>query len=583
VAAVAALVGGTTVIVGVLRPVAPDISLGALYVIIVMVAALLWGLGWALAVSIASLLAFNFFILPPVHTFALADAENWAALVVYLVTAVVTSELASRLQRRAGAAERRAREAALLADLAAALLARDDLDDLAGRIEIGEDAAGRRLGEAVESLHAIARERERLEAEALEAEALRRDDLVKTAVIRSVSHDLRTPLATMQAAVERYPHDPEAWYLLGDMRYHSDRSITDREALNYFDHAIAADSDFAPAYIHAIELSYRYGAETGRRYADAYLRRDPRDFEGEGIRLAALASNTRTKPEQLKAEIDTLPERVVQKAFLAISRMPDSSEAGTHLLRRALPRAPNANSTRNVNILIANQLAMHGHIREAWPLAIANKSYLAAEIAGLGLIPADSADRLVRPFLNERNDAFLIAVPFLATIRDSTALLKAAADVEKIVNRDTSARQRAVSQYIAASLRAYAALARGDTASAVRLFDALPDSLPVNIPFDLFTRARLIGRQNPRRAIEILERHGGADLLYPARELERGRLAEKIGDKERAVDAYTFVATVWQNADVGPLRDAAKEASDALKRLDSDGRLRAQLVSGAKR
>jgi len=199
---VAALVGGTTVIVGVLRPVAPDISLGALYVIIVMVAALLWGLGWALAVSIASLLAFNFFILPPVHTFALADAENWAALVVYLVTAVVTSELASRLQRRAGEAERREREAALLADLAAALLARDDLDDLAGRIEIGEDAAGRRLGEAVESLHAIARERERLEAEALEAEALRRDDLVKTAVIRSVSHDLRTPLATMQAAVD---------------------------------------------------------------------------------------------------------------------------------------------------------------------------------------------------------------------------------------------------------------------------------------------------------------------------------------------------------------------------------------------
>ena len=99
-AAVAALIGGTTVVVAVLRPVAPDISLGALYVIVVMVAALLWGVGWAVAASIASLLTFNFFILPPVHTFALEDAENWAALVVYLVTAVVTSELASRLRRR---------------------------------------------------------------------------------------------------------------------------------------------------------------------------------------------------------------------------------------------------------------------------------------------------------------------------------------------------------------------------------------------------------------------------------------------------------------------------------------------------
>jgi len=200
--AAAALVAGTTVVVALLRPVAPDISLGALYVIVVMVSALLWGLAWALAVSIGSLLAFNFFILPPVHTLALEDTANWAALVVYLVTAVVTSELASRLRRRAAEAEGREREAALLADLAAALLARDDLDDVAGRIEIGEDAAGRRLGEAVESLHAIARERERLEGEALEAEALRRDDLVKTAVIRSVSHDLRTPLATMQAAVD---------------------------------------------------------------------------------------------------------------------------------------------------------------------------------------------------------------------------------------------------------------------------------------------------------------------------------------------------------------------------------------------
>ena len=201
-AAVAALIGGTTVVVAVLRPVAPDISLGALYVIVVMVAALLWGLAWAVAASLASLLTFNFFILPPVHTLALEDAENWAALVVYLVTAVVTSELASRLRRRAAEAERREREAALLADLAAGLLAREDLDDVASRIEIGEDAAGRRLGEAVESLHAIARERERLEEEALEAEALRRNDLVKTAVIRSVSHDLRTPLATMHAAVD---------------------------------------------------------------------------------------------------------------------------------------------------------------------------------------------------------------------------------------------------------------------------------------------------------------------------------------------------------------------------------------------
>ena len=210
-AAAAALIGGTTVVVALLRPAAPDISLGVLYVIVVMVAALLWGLGWAVAVSVASLLTFNFFILPPVHTFALEDAENWTALVVYLVTAVVTSELASRLRRRAAEAERREREAALLADLAARLLAREDLGELVDRIEPGDDPASRRLEAAVESLHAIARERERLEAEALEAETLRRTDLVKTAVIQSVSHDLRTPLATIQAALDALgPADADA-------------------------------------------------------------------------------------------------------------------------------------------------------------------------------------------------------------------------------------------------------------------------------------------------------------------------------------------------------------------------------------
>ena len=80
--------------------------IGTLYVVVVLVAALLWGLGWAIGVSVVSLLAFNFFVLPPVHTFALEDASNWTALLVYLVTATVTSELAARLRRRAAAGVR---------------------------------------------------------------------------------------------------------------------------------------------------------------------------------------------------------------------------------------------------------------------------------------------------------------------------------------------------------------------------------------------------------------------------------------------------------------------------------------------
>jgi serine/threonine-protein kinase len=394
--------------------------------------------------------------------------------------------------------------------------------------------------------------------------------------------ETKKAIATMQTATERYPDDPEAWYLLGDMRYHSDVTITDREALGYFDRAIAADSDFAPAYIHAIELAHRYGTEVGRRYAEAYLRRDPRDFEGEGIRLAALATNPRTSAADFQKEIDTLPPRVVQKAYTAMSRLPDSAETSIRLLRRAIPRAPNPTSERQVTQLLANQLALRGHVSEAWELALKTKTYLAGEIAALGLIAPDSAAKVLRPWLNDRNDAFLVPIPLLAMLRDSTALLQRSAAIEKAMSRDTSAARTAIPLFVVASIRAYVALAKGDTATATRLFDALPDTV-ITIPYDVFIRARLIGKQDPKRAIAILERHSQPDLLYPVRELERGRLAERVGDTERAVDAYAFVAAAWRNADAGPLRDGAKEATDALKRLDSDGRVRAQLTPGVKR
>jgi two-component system, OmpR family, sensor histidine kinase KdpD len=122
VAASGALIAGTTLVIAALKPIAPVISLGALYIVVVLVAAVLWGLQYAVAVSVVSLLVFNWFFLPPVHTFALDDGSNWTALLVYLVTAVVTSELSARMRRRAAEAERRERDAALLADLAARLL-----------------------------------------------------------------------------------------------------------------------------------------------------------------------------------------------------------------------------------------------------------------------------------------------------------------------------------------------------------------------------------------------------------------------------------------------------------------------------
>jgi two-component system sensor histidine kinase KdpD len=248
VVSVAALVAVTGVIFAV-KPFAPVLSLGVLYVFAVLPVAVLFGLGWAVAVSIGSMLAFNWFFLPPLHTFALRESESWVSLAVYLVTAFVVSAFAARARWRAVDAEQRRGEAALLADVSSVLLEADHVQDavpqvatLTGgvigakhvRIELGSvrrpergerayplAAGGRDVGRlfvaaearlspsvlervlpALASLFAVALERERLRWQAVEAEALRRSDAVKTALLRAVSHDLRSPLTAIRTAAE---------------------------------------------------------------------------------------------------------------------------------------------------------------------------------------------------------------------------------------------------------------------------------------------------------------------------------------------------------------------------------------------
>ena len=92
-----------------LEPIAPVLSLGVLYLFAVLPVAALWGLPYAIPVSVVSMLAFNCLFLPPTHTLRLADSENWVALAVYLVTAISVSELSDALD--GGRRKRSRREA----------------------------------------------------------------------------------------------------------------------------------------------------------------------------------------------------------------------------------------------------------------------------------------------------------------------------------------------------------------------------------------------------------------------------------------------------------------------------------------
>ena len=143
IAAGAGAVAAVTALIAIVDDWVPVLSLGVLYVFAVLPIATFWGLAYAIPVAVASMLAFNWFFLPPVHTFRLSDRENWFALAVYVATAVVVSELASRARRRAEEAEQREREAALLADIAAELLGGTPLETELYGIA---DRAGRVLG-----------------------------------------------------------------------------------------------------------------------------------------------------------------------------------------------------------------------------------------------------------------------------------------------------------------------------------------------------------------------------------------------------------------------------------------------------
>ena len=69
-----------------------------------------WGMAVSALMSVVAMLAFNHFFLPPVGRFTVADPQNWVALLAFLVTAIVGSQLSDRVRKEAEVAHRRRRE-----------------------------------------------------------------------------------------------------------------------------------------------------------------------------------------------------------------------------------------------------------------------------------------------------------------------------------------------------------------------------------------------------------------------------------------------------------------------------------------
>src|SRR5207249_4167771 len=76
-------------------------------VLVVTVSAIAWGSGPALITALLSVFCFNYFFIPPIHTFTIAEPQNWIAFVVFVATAVAVGQLSSRARNRAEEAEAR--------------------------------------------------------------------------------------------------------------------------------------------------------------------------------------------------------------------------------------------------------------------------------------------------------------------------------------------------------------------------------------------------------------------------------------------------------------------------------------------
>lgn len=256
-------------IVGVNRWVVPmNATTAALFMLLIVLGtATKWGLPEAIFTSVAGMLCFNYFFLPPIGTFTISDPENWVALFTFVATAVTASKLSSNAKRRAEEALAGRNESARLYELSRALLMDEGTDairqsvvkagnilgirDIAffdvaahqiygstekvsaaelartaetgepvtregvsiipvklgnrvvGSLAFGSGSLSANVRESSANLLAINYERAHAVDRAAAAEIARRNEEFKSSLLDGLAHDLKTPLTAIRSCITR--------------------------------------------------------------------------------------------------------------------------------------------------------------------------------------------------------------------------------------------------------------------------------------------------------------------------------------------------------------------------------------------
>jgi two-component system sensor histidine kinase KdpD len=272
-------VAGLPSLTAVLNALQPHLNLSddlLIYLVAVVAVAVVGGFWPAVVAAVGACLLLNWFFTAPLHTFTIAEPRNLLALVLFVTVAVAVSSVVHLAARRESDAARSAKETESLLGLAQTVLGGADtpgdvLDHLTAshggqaellervgarwikvassgepdpsisalRFEVRPDLALEVSGQAASATTSLlagytaqavaALDRARLRTQAAQAEALAEGDRMRTALLRAVSHDLRTPLASIKASVSSLRQTDVHWSaedeaeLLANIEQNADR------------------------------------------------------------------------------------------------------------------------------------------------------------------------------------------------------------------------------------------------------------------------------------------------------------------------------------------------------------------------
>ena len=390
--------------------------------------------------------------------------------------------------------------------------------------------------------------------------------------------EVRRMTALLDDAARRYPQDPDVWWQVGEAGFHWGlwAGGSRRQLLDAFERAIALDSAFAPSYLHLVPLALDLeGPAVARRHAAAYLALRPGDIQAAALGIAVRLLDGRDPwPADVARELDTVSAAVLFETWAAIDPGRDSAEPEVRLARlfaagRAGAPPSLADSGFRAEILYG-ALARRGHLAEAHRIAGEGNAPWLADLALVGGLPPDSLRAAFHRRLAAASDSAPWALAWWSEQRDTLSILESLRQSEAVARAaDVLPARRDHAAFWAAAARAYLALARRDTAVALRGFRALPDSLCGTCYLPRLTTTRLLlARSRYAEAATLLRREvtgivGGSTIATVLWELERGRLAERTGDRAAAALAYGHVAAVWRNGDpvLRPIVDSAAAAA----------------------